>query len=163
MPTRSRSARRCAGAASCEAGPSGATCVAEVVKDALALVAAAVLVAAIVLLRWYSLDDYDPSGWEASFWLRAALVLTIIAALALRFRVIGPRAFAGAALVVLAMVAFRVALPPDFGFDFDGLDVPVERGPGAWVGLGAAAVLALAAVRETRGLNGESSGTPASP
>lgn len=119
-------------------------------KDALALVAGLVLVAAIIVLPWYSLGDYDPNGWEASFWLRAALVLTLVAALALRFELIGAHAFAGAAVVVLAMVVFRVVLPPDFGFDFDGLDVPVGRSVGAWVGLGAATALAAVAIWEAR-------------
>ncbi len=119
-------------------------------KNVVAPIAGVALVAAILLLPWYSLGEYDPSGWEASFWLRAALVLTLLATLALRFEVIGARAFAGAALVVLAMVAFRVALPPDFGFDFDGLDVPVDRSLGAWAGLGAAVAFAVAALGEAR-------------
>lgn len=119
-------------------------------RDALALIAAVVLVAAILLLRWYSLGEYHPTGWGASFWLRAAVILTLTALAARRFGLIDGRALAGAALLALAMVAFRIAFPPDFGFDFDGLEVPVSRSVGAWVGLGAAAAFALAAVREHR-------------
>jgi hypothetical protein len=53
---------------------------------------------------------------------------------------------AALAVAALVLVAGRVALPPDFGFDFDGLDVPVERRAGAWIGLAAAALAVAAAL-----------------
>ena len=108
---------------------------------AVAAVANAGLALSIVLLPWYALGDYVPNGWDATAWLRAALVL---AALNLAVVRSGGTGSAGLAATALVLVAGRVALPPDFGFDFDGLDVPVERRAGAWIGL-AAAALALGA------------------
>lgn len=105
------------------------------------------LAAAILLLPWYRLGQYEPNGWDASFWLRVTVILALLNLLTVRAdaRGAGSPALAAAAL---ALVAMRVVLPPDFGFDFDGLEVPVERRFGAWVGLGAAAsVLAAALLR----------------
>jgi hypothetical protein len=107
-----------------------------------ALGSCAVLALAVVLTPWYALDDYVPNGWDATWWARIALVAALAAALALR---LGRRREALALLVVaLACVAFRAIAPPDFGFSFDGLDVPVERRWGLWLAL-VAAVVALAA------------------
>lgn len=108
---------------------------------AVAIAANAALALSIVILPWYALGDYVPNGWDATAWLRAALVVAALNLAAVRA---GGAGSAGLAAVALVLVAGRVALPPDFGFDFDGLDVPVERRVGAWVGL-AAAVLAVAA------------------
>ena len=51
------------------------------------------------------------------------------------------------AAVALACVAVRVITPPDFGFGFDGLTVPVERRIGCWVALGASSLALLASAR----------------
>jgi hypothetical protein len=110
---------------------------------ALALAGSAALALSIVLLPWYALGDYVPNGWDATAWLRAALVLAALNLAAARGGGAGSAALALAALV---LVAGRVALPPDFGFDFDGLEVPVERRVGAWVGLGAALLVVAAAL-----------------
>jgi hypothetical protein len=107
----------------------------------VALAANGALAISIVLLPWYALGDYVPNGWDATVWLRAALVLAALNLVAARAGGAGSAALAAAALL---LVAGRVVLPPDFGFDFDGLEVPVERRAGAWIGL-AAAALALAA------------------
>ena len=113
---------------------------------------AAALLALIALLApWYALDDYVPNGWDATWWARLAALLAVANVAVLRFtdwrRV--PVALAAAALV---LVAVRVAWPPDFGFDFDGLTVPVERRAGCWAALLVApAHLALAALLARRG------------
>lgn len=113
----------------------------------VALAASAALALSILLLPWYALGDYVPNGWDASAWLRVALVLAALNLIVARRGRPGSATLAAAAL---ALVAIRVALPPDFGFDFDGLDVPVERRAGAWVGLAAAAVALAAALRAQR-------------
>jgi hypothetical protein len=113
----------------------------------LAIAAYALLALSIVLLPWYELGDYVPNGWDATFWARAALILALIQILLLRART-GPVIAVG--VVIALFIAFRVALPPDFGFDFDGLTVDVTRRVGSWVGLGLAvvgAVLTYLAVR----------------
>ena len=108
----------------------------------IALGACAVLALAVVLTPWYALDDYVPNGWDASWWARGALVAALAGALALRF---GRRREALALIAVgLACVTFRAIVVPDFGFGFDGLDVPVERRWGLWLAL-AAGVVALGA------------------
>lgn len=113
----------------------------------LAIVAYALLALSIVLLPWYELGDYVPNGWDATFWVRAALILALIQIVLLRART-GPVIAVG--VVIALFIAFRVALPPDFGFDFNGLAVDVTRRVGSWVGLGlalAGAVLTYLAVR----------------
>jgi hypothetical protein len=113
----------------------------------LAIAAYALLALSIVLLPWYELGDYVPNGWDATFWARAALILALIQILLLRARA-GPVIAVGG--VIVLFIAFRVALPPDFGFDFNGLSVDVTRRVGSWVGLGLAlvgAVLTYLAVR----------------
>lgn len=110
---------------------------------AAAVAANAAVCLSVVLLPWYGLDDYVASGWDATVWARAALILALVNLMAIRAR--GATGSRTLALAVLALIAFRVALPPDFGFDFDGLDVPVERRPGAWVALGAALTAAALA------------------
>lgn len=110
---------------------------------AVAIAANAALALSIVILPWYALGDYVPNGWDATAWLRAALVVAALNLAAVRA---GGAGSAGLAAVALVLVAGRVALPPDFGFDFDGLDVPVERRAGAWIGLAAAVVAVGAAL-----------------
>ena len=97
---------------------------------------------AIVLLPWFRLDDYTPNGWDATWWARLALLASVIG-LALTWVPGAERARAALAAVAAAAIAFRLAVPPDFGFAFDGLDVPTERSVGAPVAL-ATALLALA-------------------
>jgi hypothetical protein len=108
----------------------------------VALGGCALLALAVVLTPWYALDDYVPNGWDATWWARIALVAALAAAVALR---LGHRREAiGLLAVALACVAFRAIAPPDFGFSFDGLDVPVERRWGLWLAL-VAAIIALGA------------------
>ena len=111
-------------------------------QRSLALGGCAVLALSVVLTPWYALDDYVPNGWDATWWARIALIAALAGALALRF---GRHREALALIAVaLACVAFRAIALPDFGFSFDGLDVPVERRWGLWLAL-AAAVVALGA------------------
>jgi hypothetical protein len=108
----------------------------------IALAGCAVLALAVVVTPWYALDDYVPNGWDATWWARVALVAALAAAVALR---LGHRNVAlGLLAAALACIAFRAISPPDFGFSFDGLDVPVERRWGLWLAL-AAGVVALGA------------------
>jgi hypothetical protein len=105
-----------------------------------ATAASAVLALSVVLLPWYALDSYEPNGWDATWWARAAALAAIACIALLRFRLY--RLATVAALIALACVAFRVIAPPDFGFGFDGLSVPVERRIGCWLAL-ASSLLAL--------------------
>ncbi|MDX6647655.1 MAG: hypothetical protein QOK40_3382 [Miltoncostaeaceae bacterium] len=107
-----------------------------------AIGASAVLALSVALLPWFALDAYEPNGWEATWWARAALGAALANIVLLRLR--RDRAAAAAAAVALAFTVVRVAAPPDFGFGFDGLKVPVERQAGCWVAL-AASLLALLA------------------
>jgi hypothetical protein len=109
-----------------------------------AIAAAGVLGLATVVTPWYALASYVPNGWDATWWARVALAMAVLAILALRL--CRDREAAALLLVALACVAFRVISLPDFGFRFDGIDVPVERRWGLWLALAAAVVaLALAA------------------
>jgi hypothetical protein len=105
-----------------------------------ATAASAVLALSVVLLPWYALDAYEPNGWDATWWARAAAIAAVVAIALLRFGLY--RLATAAALVALACVAYRVITPPDFGFGFDGLSVPVGRRIGCWVAL-ASSLLAL--------------------
>jgi hypothetical protein len=113
----------------------------------LALLAgSAVLALSVLVLPWYELDDYVTNGWDATWLARGALALALVNIVLAR--VGGPAELAaGVAAGALALIAVRVAFPPDFGFDFDGLDVPVDRSVGCWVALGGALVAATAAGR----------------
>jgi hypothetical protein len=111
----------------------------------LAIAASAVVGLSVVLLPWYALDAYEPNGWDATWWARAALAAALAAIVLLRLGRYRPAA--AAALLALAFVALRVASPPDFGFGFDGLTVPVVRRAGCWVALSAAALALLASLR----------------
>jgi len=102
-----------------------------------AIVANAVLALSVVVVPWYALAAYTPSGWQATWLARLALVLALAGIVLLR---LGrpPRDLLAPSLLALVLVAYRVALPPDFGFDLDGLEVPVERRPGALIALASA-------------------------
>ena len=118
----------------------------------LARVAYAATALAIVLLPWFSLDDYTPSGWDATWFARVALVASVLGLALASLQAAGrdplparlaARVGVALAAAAAAAIAFRLAVPPDFGFDFSGLDVPTERRIGAPVAL-ATALLALA-------------------
>ena len=114
----------------------------------IALGACAVLALSVVLTPWYALDDYVPNGWDATWWARIALVAALAAAVALR---LGRRREALALIAVaLACVAFRAIVVPDFGFSFDGLDVPVARRWGLWLAVAAGVVALGATAAESR-------------
>ena len=103
----------------------------------------AILGLATVLLPWYRLDDYTPNGWDATWWARLALLAAVVGLATAHVEGL-ERARLIAAAIAVAAIAFRLAVPPDFGFAFDGLDVPTERRVGAPLAL-AGALLALAA------------------
>jgi hypothetical protein len=111
----------------------------------LALAANALTALAVVLLPWYALDAYEPNGWDATWWARAAAAAALLSIVALRSGYPGLAAVAAA--IGLALVAIRTAAPPDFGFAFDGLTVPVERLAGCWVALGSSLLALLASAR----------------
>ena len=125
-----------------------------------AAAATAVLAISVFALPWFALDGYRPDGWNATWWARLALLLALLnlpLILVARDRRL-PRALAALAL---AAVALRVAFPPDFGFGFDGLSVPVHRRAGCWIALASAALsLLLLSVPERRP---SQSGRPAPP
>ena len=104
------------------------------------MAASAVLALSVVLLPWYALDAYEPNGWDATWWARAAAAAAIVTIALLRFGLY--KTATAVALVAFACVGVRVISPPDFGFGFDGLSVPVERRFGCWVAL-ASSLLAL--------------------
>ena len=111
----------------------------------IALGSSAVLALSVVLLPWYALDAYEPNGWDATWWARLALAAALVNIIALRMN--RPRLATLAAGLALALIAIRVASPPDFGFAFDGLKVPVERLAGCWVALGSSLLALLASSR----------------
>ena len=113
---------------------------------------------AIVLLPWFRLDDYTPNGWDASWWIRLALVAVIVGLVVTQ----APLRVALAAVAVAA-IGFRLAVPPDFGFDYDGLDVPTERAFGAWVGLATALAALLAEALRLRARPAPPDPSPGSP
>jgi hypothetical protein len=117
-------------------------------RPSLAVVACGVLGLAVVLTPWFALDEYLPNGWDATWWARAAAILALLAIVALR---IGRDRIALALIAAaLACVAVRVIAPPDFGFGFDGLDVPTERRFGVWLATGGAALALLLAAWRLR-------------
>ena len=113
-----------------------------------ALAALAVLGLSVVLTPWFALDEYEPNGWDATWWARGALLAAVVAIVALRLR--RAREAGILAGVALACVAFRAIVPPDFGFAFDGLEVPTERGWGLWVAVGAGVVALVVCARLAR-------------
>jgi hypothetical protein len=112
---------------------------------AAAIAACAVTALAVVLTPWYALDEYEPNGWDATVWGAAAAILALLAILALRLERL--REAVALIAVATACIAFRAIVPPDFGFAFDGLEVPTERRFGVWLGLAAALVALGACVR----------------
>jgi hypothetical protein len=116
---------------------------------AVLLAGSAMLALSVVLLPWYALDEHVTSGWDAGWVARAALFLALAVVVLARLGGWAREALA-LALAALALVAVGLAFPPDFGFDFDGLDVPVERRAGVWVALAAALLAAGAASLEVR-------------
>ena len=109
---------------------------------ALALAANAVTALAGLFLPWFALDAYEPTGWDATWWARVAVAAAVASMIALRLERYRPAAFIAA--VSVAAIAWRVIVPPDFGFAFDGLTVPVERQAGCWVALGSSLLALLA-------------------
>jgi peptidoglycan/LPS O-acetylase OafA/YrhL len=122
----------------------------------------AIAALATVALPWYSLDDYQPNGWDATWWARLALLAALVGLATTDLDRLD-RVRLMAAVVATAAVAFRLAVPPDFGFGFDGLDVPTERHVGAPIAL-AGALLALVAelLRARRARPDPSPGSPRS-
>jgi hypothetical protein len=111
----------------------------------LALPANAVTAIAALFLPWFALDAYEPTGWDATWWARVAVAAAVASMIALRLDRYRPAAVIAA--VSVAAVAWRVIIPPDFGFAFDGLKVPVERQVGCWVALGSSLLALLASSR----------------
>ena len=110
----------------------------------VALIAgSAVLALSVLLLPWFELDEHVASGWDATWLARLALLAALATIVAARAGA-PPALLAGLSAIALVLVAVRLAWPPDFGFGFDGLDVPVEQRVGGWVALGGGLV-ALAA------------------
>ena len=107
-----------------------------------AALAKAALAVSVFVGPWFALYRYTPNGWYATWWARLVLLVAAINLVLMAADLFGRAQVALAALTVAA-VALRVVWPPDFGFAFDGLQVPVTRRPGVWVALGLA-VLALA-------------------
>jgi hypothetical protein len=110
-----------------------------------AIAGSAVLALSVVLLPWYALDAYEPNGWDATWWARAAVLAAIVNIVLLRLG--RYRAAALAAGLAVAFVALRVAAPPDFGFGFDGLTVSSQRRVGCWLALASSLVALLASLR----------------
>ena len=110
-----------------------------------ALASSAVVALSVVLLPWYALDAYEPNGWNATDWARGAAAAAIVTIMLVRFGFC--RTAVLEAAVALGCVAYCVISPPDFGFGFDGLSVPVERRIGCWVALGASSLALLASAR----------------
>jgi hypothetical protein len=115
------------------------------VSRVLLLIGSAALALSTVLLPWYELGSYEPNGWDATWLARAALVAALCCIVLARTSTRAQLAL-WPALAALVLVAVRVAFPPDFGFGFDGLDVPVEREVGCWVALGTAMLAALGSI-----------------
>jgi hypothetical protein len=115
------------------------------VSRALLLAGSAALALSTVLLPWYELGSYEPNGWDATWLARLALAAALGSILLARVAPASRWALF-LTLAALVLVAVRVAFPPNFGFGFDGLDVPVEREVGCWVALGAAMLAALGSI-----------------
>ena len=103
----------------------------------------AIAALAVVLAPWYRLDDYVPNGWDATWWARLALLASLLGLVLASMPEAGRIRIALAAVAVAA-IAFRLAVVPDFGFGFDGLDVPVARRWGLFVALGVSIVATAA-------------------
>jgi hypothetical protein len=122
----------------------------------------AITALAVVLLPWYRLDDYTPNGWDATWWARLALLAAVVGLATGHDERLAKVRLAAAAIAVLA-VGWRLAVPPDFGFGFDGLDVPTERRLGAPVALAAALLALVGEVRRLRTRAAPPGPSPGSP
>ena len=111
---------------------------------------------AIALLPFFKLDDYTPNGWDASWWIRLALIASLIGLVVERLRL-------AAAAIAVATIALRLAVPPDFGLDYDGLNVPTERAFGVYVALAAAITALLAELARRRAQPAPPDPSPGSP
>ena len=118
----------------------------------LAIAAALLFTAIAVGQDWYWLGPYKPSGWQASDYIKVAVVcagVNVVLGLGMLLGYWkGPQTIRFVrvlATVALAAVILRMALPPHFGFDFAGVEIDTRRLVGAWLGFGAAAVSALCA------------------
>jgi hypothetical protein len=111
---------------------------------------------AIALLPFFKLDDHTPNGWDASWWIRLALLAALVGIVAERLRL-------AAAAVAVVAIAFRLAVPPDFGFAYDGLDVPTDRAWGAYVALATALAALLAEGLRLRARPAPPDPSPGSP
>lgn len=120
-----------------------------------------VLALLVVMLPWYRLGPYEPTGWEATWWLRGALAAALVSMVALR--VGRARVATAAALTAAVCIAVRVAAPPEFGFGFDGLKVPVHRELACWVGLALSLLALLGSARLAWRPERPSSPEPAAP
>ena len=109
------------------------------------MAASAVLALSVALLPWYALGAYEPNGWDATWWARAAAIAAIVNIALVRFGLY--RLATVVAAIAVACVAVRVIAPPDFGFGFDGLSVPVERRIGCWVALASSSLALLSSAR----------------
>ena len=109
------------------------------------MAASAVLALSVALLPWYALDGYEPNGWDATWWARVAAAAAIVTIALLRFGLFRLATLTAAAATVC--VAVRVVSPPDFGFGFDGLSVPVERRIGCWLALASSLLALLSSAR----------------
>jgi hypothetical protein len=112
----------------------------------------AALALSVVLLPWYSLGDYEPTGWDATWWARVALACAVLNLLLLRARYLpapcGARVLPVTrylAMAALAVVLYRTVAPPDFGFAFNGLEVGTEREYGLYVALALSLIAAVSA------------------
>jgi hypothetical protein len=115
----------------------------------------------VVMLPWFRLGPYEPSGWDATWWLRVALAAAVVNSLALRME--RDRIALAAACVAIACIAVRIVAPPDFGFGFHGLTVPVARQAGCWVGLALSFLALLGSARLAWRPEPPSSPQPAAP
>ena len=128
----------------------------------LARLGFALTAAAAVLLPWFRLDDYEPSGWDASAWGKVA-ALAAVAGLALASGDALAKVRLALAATAVAAIALRLAVPPDFGFAFDGLEVPTERAIGAPVALATASLALVAELLRLRARPARPDPSPGSP
>lgn len=117
---------------------------------------------AAVLVPWFTLDEYTATGWDASLLGKVALIAALIG-LALASSGALPQLRVALAVVAVLAVGWGVIVPPAFGFDYDGLDVPTERAWGLYVALGAALTALLAELARLRARPARPDPSPGSP
>ena len=118
----------------------------------------AALALSVVLLPWYSLGEYEPTGWDATWWARVALACAVLNLVFLRT---AHGALRTLSFIALAAVAYRFVSPPDFGFDFNGLDVGTDREYGVHVALALSLVAVSAQFAASRSARAEAPGSAA--